>query len=153
LRAKIEDRARAAGLNGHVLFIDMLKREQLKAAYARGDVFALVSKKENFGLVAAEALASGLPVVLSEGVDLGEDWVSEGPIRRVPPRPDFIAEALIDLLDRSTTRGLPDMEARALAQREWDESRIFSLIDQYQSILLDAKHRLDLRKVFFRAKA
>lgn len=152
LRAEIEGRAKAAGLNGHVLFIDLLKGEQLKAAYARGDVFALVSEKENFGLVVAEALASGLPVVLSEGVDLGKNWTSEGPVRRVPPRPDFIAEALIDLLERSTIRGLPDMEARTLAQREWDGSRIFSLIDQYRSILLDAKRRLDRRKGFFRAK-
>jgi glycosyltransferase involved in cell wall biosynthesis len=152
LRAEIEGRARAAGLNEHVLFIDMLKGEQLKAAYARGDVLALVSKKENFGLVAAEALASGLPVVLSEGVDLGKDWASEGPIRRVPPRPDFIAKALIDLLERSSTRGLPDTEAQALAKREWDGSRIFSLIDQYQSILLDARDKLDRRKRFFPPK-
>jgi glycosyltransferase involved in cell wall biosynthesis len=153
LRAKLEGHAKAVGLNGHVLFTDILEGEDLKAAYARGDVLALVSKKENFGLVAAEALASGLPVVLSEGVDLGKNWLSEGPARRVQPTPESIAKALIDLLERSSNRGLPDMEARALAEREWGGSRIFSLIAEYQSILLNIQNKLDSRGGFFRGKA
>jgi glycosyltransferase involved in cell wall biosynthesis len=153
LRAKLEGHAKAVGLNGHVLFTDMLEGEDLKAAYARGDVLALVSKKENFGLVAAEALASGLPVVLSEGVDLGKNWVSEGPVRRVQPTPESIAKALIDLLERSSNRGLPDMEARALAEREWGGSRIFSLIAEYQSILLEIPYKSDSGKGSFPPRA
>jgi len=48
-------------------------------------VFALVSQKENFGLVAAEVLAAGLPVVLSDGVDIGQNWGLQGAVRPVAP--------------------------------------------------------------------
>jgi glycosyltransferase involved in cell wall biosynthesis len=86
-------------------------------------------------LVVAEALASGLPTVVSEGVDLSQDWVSAGPVRRVSPTPEAIARALIDLLERSASRGLPDAEAREFAEREWGESRVPSLIAAKQSLL------------------
>ena len=138
-RAKLEEQAKTLGLQRHLLFTSMLEGEELKAAYARADVFTLVSQKENFGLAVAEALACGLPVVVSEGVDLGKDWVSQGPVRRVPPMPEKISEAVIELLDRSASRGLPDVEARALAEREWGESKILALIDTYRQILAQKK--------------
>jgi len=72
-RRELERRAQALGIHEHILFTGLLEGEDLKAAYARGDVSALVSQKENFGLVAADALASGLPTVVSEGVDLSQD--------------------------------------------------------------------------------
>ena len=134
-RVELERRAQALGIHKHILFTGLLDGEDLKAAYARGDVFALVSQKENFGLAAADALASGLPTVVSEGVDLSQDWVSEGPVRRVSPTPEAIATALIDLLERSASLGLPDTEAQELAEREWGESRIPSLIAAWQSLL------------------
>ena len=151
-RAELERRAQALGIHGHILFTGLLDGEDLKAAYARGDVFALVSQKENFGLAAADALASGLPTVLSEGVDLCRDWVSEGPVRRVSPTPDAIATALIDLLERSASRGLPDTEARELAEREWGESRIPSLIATWQS-LLPERNLIQSKEYNFLAKA
>jgi glycosyltransferase involved in cell wall biosynthesis len=138
-RAELERRAYASGIHKHVLFTGLLEGEDLKAAYARGDVFALVSQKENFGLAVADALASGLPAVVSEGVDFSQDWVSEGPVRRVSPRPEAIATALIDLLQRSASRGLPDTEAREFAEREWGESRIPSLMATWQSLLPEKK--------------
>ncbi|MCX5914042.1 MAG: glycosyltransferase [Deltaproteobacteria bacterium] len=142
----LEQRAYRKGLNNHILFTGMLAGDHLKAAYGRGDVFAFVSQKENFGLAAADALASGLPVVLSEGVDLGKDWVSEGPIRRVNPTPPEIAKAIIELLERSARVGLPDSDAQALAEREWGANRILALIGTYRSLFLDKKNsRLDER--------
>jgi len=134
-RVELERRAQALGIHQHILFTGLLDGEDLKAAYARGDVFALVSQKENFGLAAADALASGLPTVMSEGVDLCESWVSQGPVRRVSPTPEAIATALIDLLERSASLGLPDPEAQKLAEREWGESRILPLIATCQSLL------------------
>jgi glycosyltransferase involved in cell wall biosynthesis len=134
-RAELERTAKAMGLGDSVLFTGMLKDEQLKAAYARGNVLTLVSQKENFGLAAAEALAAGLPVVVSTGVDLSADWESKGPIRRVTPRPQDIAAAISDLLNRAETHGLPDADAQALAEKEWGQSNVANLLDLYRSIL------------------
>jgi len=134
-RRELQRRAAEAGLNGNVLFTGMLVDDELKAAYARANVAALVSRKENFGLTAAEALASGLPVVVSTGVDLSAAWASEGPVRRVAPTPQEIATAILELLQRVDERGLPDPEAQALAEKEWGESRVLGLVDQCCSML------------------
>ncbi len=133
-KEELVQRIRSLGLSQSVLFTGMLEGQQLKAAYASGDVLALVSQKENFGISVAEGLASGRPVVVSEGVDMANDWPSEGPIRRVHSKPDEIARALIELLERSTHRGLPDLEARALAERKFQGSPLSEFLDQWQSL-------------------
>jgi glycosyltransferase involved in cell wall biosynthesis len=143
-RSKLEARADNLGVKDHLLFTGLLEREDLKAAYARGQVLALVSQKENFGLVAAEALAAGLPVVLSEGVDMGRNWESRGAVRRVAPSPAPIAEAILDLLDRSATLGLPDKETRALAERTWGNphSSMQQLLEIFQKIIGDPTRQI-----------
>jgi glycosyltransferase involved in cell wall biosynthesis len=112
----------------------MLEDQPLKAAYACSDVLALVSQKENFGISVAEGLACGRPVVVSEGVDVANDWPSEGPIRRIRPKPDEIAKALIELLERSKRRGLPDLDARALAERQFQGLSFSEFLDRWQSL-------------------
>jgi glycosyltransferase involved in cell wall biosynthesis len=133
-RTKIERYAQDRGLERHILFTGLLEGQELKAAYARGDVLALVSQKENFGLAAAEALACGLPVVVSDGVDMARNWSSEGPIRRVTPTPEQISTAIIELLGRSVKRGLPDPDAQSIAEKEFSSSRISELLAVWQSL-------------------
>lgn len=59
--AKIEDRITWPG---------MLKGPMKWGAFAAAEVFALVSHQENFGIAVAEALASGLPVLISDQVNI-----------------------------------------------------------------------------------
>jgi glycosyltransferase involved in cell wall biosynthesis len=136
-RFQLEAQAESLGVKDDLLFTGLLRGENLKAAYARGQVLALVSQKENFGLVAAEALAAGLPVVVSEGVDMGRNWESRGAVRRVAPSPAPIAEGILELLQRSATVGQPDPEARALAERTWGNphSSMQQLLETFQKII------------------
>jgi glycosyltransferase involved in cell wall biosynthesis len=62
LRAK----ARATGVDHRVLFAGPLYGEDKKAALADAWVFALPSRYENFGNVAAEAIACGTPAIVSD---------------------------------------------------------------------------------------
>ena len=142
-QSKLETQAEKLGVKEDLLFTGLLGAEDLKAAYARGQVLALVSQKENFGLVAAEALAAGLPVVLSEGVDMGRNWESRGAVRRVTPSPAPIAEAILELLERSKTMGQPDPEARALAEKTWGNSHssVQQLLETFQKIFEDPVSR------------
>lgn len=134
-RSKIEKYAQALGIEESLLFTGMLDRESLKTAYACGDVLALVSQKENFGLVVAEALACGLPVVLSEGVDIGKNLPEGGPVRCVRAVPNEIAEALTEMLDRSASQGLPDPQALALARKTWGDSSVTQLLEAFNSVI------------------
>ncbi len=60
-RKKLEELAE--NLNVRVSFLGKVKREKLVELYSSSSVFFLPSKYETFGLVFAEAMACGLPVV------------------------------------------------------------------------------------------
>lgn len=64
--AFLRARARALGVENRVLFTGPLYGEDKKAALADAFVFALPSRYENFGNAAAEAIACGTPVVVSD---------------------------------------------------------------------------------------
>ena len=49
-----------------------------QAAFAASDMFVLPSRKENFGIVVVEAMYAGLPVVISNVVQIHEEIVGEG---------------------------------------------------------------------------
>ncbi len=136
-QAVLEKQARALGIEDHVIFTGMLEGDPLKSAYARADVLALVSRKENFGHAAAEALACGIPVVLSTGVGIGSDWPPSRAMIRVAPVPEQIAFALIQSLERSSSLGLPDPEARSLAESHLGTFPGATLADAYLSVLED----------------
>jgi glycosyltransferase involved in cell wall biosynthesis len=69
-------RAMAAGLD--VTFIGFLSGERLWGALAAAEVFILPSHQENFGVAVAEALASGVPVLISQRVNIWREIEGAG---------------------------------------------------------------------------
>lgn len=65
-------RAEDLGLADVVSFEDVTDRAGVAAAMARASVFVHPSRYETFGVVAAEALAAGLPVVATDSGGVGE---------------------------------------------------------------------------------
>jgi glycosyltransferase involved in cell wall biosynthesis len=65
-RRHLEAIASRMGLNGRVLFTGPLYGDAKWAAYRDADVFVLPSQNENFGNTAAEAVASGTPVLVTD---------------------------------------------------------------------------------------
>lgn len=55
-----------------VIFTGVLKGEELREQYLQADVFVLPSLEEGFGLVVAEALGHGLPVVITTNTGAGD---------------------------------------------------------------------------------
>jgi glycosyltransferase involved in cell wall biosynthesis len=86
------------------------------SAYQRGELFVLPTLHDGFGLVVAEAMACGLPVITTEACGAAE-WIDEGS-GWVVPRGD--EDALADALERAASgrRALRDMgrHARRAAQ-------------------------------------
>ena len=66
LRRHLEGIAAQMGLNGNVLFTGPIYGEAKWAAYRDADVFVLPSQNENFGNTAAEAVACGTPVLVTD---------------------------------------------------------------------------------------
>jgi glycosyltransferase involved in cell wall biosynthesis len=65
-RQHLEGIAAQMGLNGRVLFTGPLYGDAKWAAYRDADVFVLPSQNENFGNTAAEAVACGTPVLVTD---------------------------------------------------------------------------------------
>ena len=66
-RADVERLARAAGVADDFEFCGALEGAQLEQIYAMAELLVLPSHTENFGMVVAEALARGIPVIASQG--------------------------------------------------------------------------------------
>jgi glycosyltransferase involved in cell wall biosynthesis len=65
-RRHLEEIAARRKLNGKVIFTGPLYGDAKWAAYRDADVFVLPSQNENFGNTAAEAIASGTPVLVTD---------------------------------------------------------------------------------------
>ena len=65
--AKVKARVRELGLGDQFIFTGALDDEEKWKAYARADLFVLPTYSENFGIVVAEALWAGVPVITTKG--------------------------------------------------------------------------------------
>lgn len=133
-REALVHQAAQLGIAEKVIFTGLFERAALKAVYSRADLVALVSQKENFGIAAAEALCAGVPVVLSDGVDMGKEWRAP-PVWRVEQTSEAIAQGLLGALAYTRHQGTPSAAARDLAEREWGQSQILRLSEAYEAIL------------------
>ena len=77
-RAELEMLVRARGIEGRVHWTGMIEGDVKWGAYRCAEAFALTSHTENFGVVVAEALACGRPVLLSDKVKLWREVVDCG---------------------------------------------------------------------------
>lgn len=83
--AKVKTRVIELGLQDQFIFTGALNDDEKWAAYARADLFVLPTYSENFGIVVAEALWVGVPVITTKGTpwqDIEEHkcgwWVDVG---------------------------------------------------------------------------
>ncbi|SKA37213.1 Glycosyltransferase involved in cell wall bisynthesis [Enhydrobacter aerosaccus] len=106
LADELADFAKTAGLA--VQFLGFANQTQLPAIYAAADVIVLPSRIETWGLVVNEAMACGLPAIVSDAVGCAPDLVETGRTGAVHRLGDIpaLAEAIETVLhaDRPAQR-------------------------------------------------
>lgn len=65
------------GIAHRVSWLGMVKGDQKWGAFCASEVFALTSHQENFGIAVAESLACGLPVLISNQVNIWREIESD----------------------------------------------------------------------------
>ncbi len=111
-----------AGLMEQVEFVSGLTREAIAGLYRRCTIFVSASRFEGFGFPAAEAMACGAPVIVSDGGALPEVAGNAG---IVTPAGDSaaLAEAIAGLMDNPVRRAAVGeaCAARARAAFRWED--------------------------------
>jgi len=94
------------GTSDSIRWLGHVDGEAKRGLLAQSDIFVLPSYSENFGIAAVEAMAAGLPSVLSHGVAVSRELAEQGAGLVCSPDPKSIAEAIDSLLadDRLRTR-------------------------------------------------
>lgn len=109
-------REKAVTLGDSVQLVGPVDEEEKRTLLADSDLFALPSFHENFGMAALEALGAGLPVVITEEVQLAS-FVRES-------RLGLVTRGSSDELATSVVAALSDQVLRARCRR--DGARIVS---------------------------
>lgn len=114
-------------------FIDANRRTEFLAGV---DLLAAPSTFECFGLVAAEALAAGTPVLLSPTIGVADDIEAAGAGIITPPRDDAIAVSLIRLLEDPASLAALQSAARPTAERLYSYgAHGTALLAEYEGML------------------
>lgn len=69
---KMKDEVRRLGIENQILFAGAVRDDKKWEKYAQADLFVLPTNSENFGIVVAEALWAGVPVITTKGAPWSE---------------------------------------------------------------------------------
>ncbi|MFD1701958.1 MSMEG_0565 family glycosyltransferase [Methylopila henanensis] len=139
-RAGFDIELAAAGLaDGDVIVTGPLPDADMPALYRLADALAFPSLREGFGLVALEALASGVPAVVSRLAPFTEHF-EDGDVAWCDPlKPGSIADALMIALAEPTRSRLAKRGPVAAARMGWSAVARAHL-DVYAALPKEAAH-------------
>ena len=117
-------------------FAGMLQGEEKLEAFQRSSVFVLPSYSENFGISVLEAMACGLPVVVSDQVNLWPSVVEAKAGMVAPCDADVFSGKILEILDdEGLAKRMGANGVRLVREKySWEESAR-RLIEEYSAIL------------------
>ncbi|MFN3629338.1 MAG: glycosyltransferase [Casimicrobiaceae bacterium] len=132
----------ALGVGESVDWLGHLEGAEKEAAFAGAWLFVLPSHAENFGIAVAEALARGLPCVLTPAVAIAADVQTAGAGVICDGTPQRLAATLIRVLADADQREAMARAALGLVRAQWSpEVMAERLLALYQAINYErAKH-------------
>jgi glycosyltransferase involved in cell wall biosynthesis len=119
-----------AGIADRTSFTGMIGGEDKRAALAAASVFALPSYSENFGIAVLEAMAAGLPVAISDQVNLWREVAESGSGIVTPCDRDAFAGALERLLGDDAAACRMGEAGRTLAREKFAWPRVVVALEK-----------------------
>ncbi len=136
-RSRLDVQIRKYDLTSRVFFTGLLDGGDKHAALAASDIFALPAVGEGFSIAALEAMACGLPLLLTPGCNFPE--VAEAGAGLVVPREiGALSEALRTLLLDSDRRAAMGKRAYELVHAQYRWSQVVArLVTVYEAAMCE----------------
>lgn len=130
--ADLARRIESSGLSARVHMPGMVRGAAKAALLRRAAVFAQPSEHENFGISVAEAMAVGIPCVVSKGVALAADIIQSGAGLACDSTPVAFEQALRTMMADEANRRRFGQAAATLAARFTPQAIAEELDREYQ---------------------
>jgi len=135
-RMRVEKWIDDKGISEKVIFTGMLLGNDSLELLKDADIFALPSYTENFGIAVAEAMACGLPVVISNKVNIYRDVLAAKAGIVTKCDGDEVSDAFISLLADNNKRLIFGKAGKNLVKEKYDPNIITSnLINIYNDLV------------------
>jgi len=121
----------------------MLQGDAKLAAFADASLFLLPSYSENFGIAVIEAMACGLPVLISDRVNIWREVVADGAGLAAPPEAAAFAEQIQALLAQPGQMVRMGQAGRAAVARRYDWANIALRLEEVYAGILAGKRDPD----------
>ncbi|MBD2023426.1 MSMEG_0565 family glycosyltransferase [Leptolyngbya sp. FACHB-711] len=121
-------------LDRSILLPGVIADEHLPCLYRCADAFVFPSVKEGWGLVVLEALASGLPTIVSDHAPFTEFLNSQQTLFAAPDHPASIAQAMLKSIQPDVSQALRQNSRSVVETYSWKTSAMMHL-DHYQALL------------------
>jgi glycosyltransferase involved in cell wall biosynthesis len=119
LQDRLESEVTRLGVSRNVTFTGMLTGVNKVALLQQSHAFVLPSRDENFGIAVVEALAAGVPVIISRGVAIHREVETAGAGIVVDTTGQAVAHGLLRLLSDERRRRDMAESAKDLAGRRF----------------------------------
>ena len=137
--AMVKQWIKEEGIKERVLFPGMLHGVEVLDALVDADVFALPSYTENFGIAVVEAMACGVPVAISDKVNIWREVAESGAGKVAPCDADRFADIMLELLDNTEEARQMGKKGKTLVKERYQWSKVAaSMEDAYRSIISSA---------------
>jgi glycosyltransferase involved in cell wall biosynthesis len=124
------------GLGDSVYWAGFLSGTEKLAALADADLFVLPSYSENFGVAAVEAMAAGLPVVISDRVGIHREVAAARAGVVVPCERELLADALLRVASDASLRAELGARAQDLVRRRFSiQAMTVAVATMYEEVL------------------
>ncbi len=123
--------AKESRILSDVIFTGPINKEKMIEMYLACDLYVMLSKFDTFGMVVLEAMAAGLPVIISSNVG-AKDLVQEGEngfIINDTSDSDYIAAKIALLCDENIHRPMGEKAYQTATQNTWDR-----VVAKYQEL-------------------
>ena len=141
-RNRLETILKAADVSDQVVFTGMLTGGDKLAALKFAYMFVLSSYSEGFTMATLEAMAAGLPVIISDRCNFPE-VAEHGAGFVVPPRVESVANAISILLSDEGLCTRMGQNGRNLVTQRYTWSAVASLMQNHYRLLVNKPRQAD----------